>query len=191
MITIYPLRLTALLVCFLYLQACAPILPKETANPLFTVASIDEGAVAVSLTTNSAQLSYLNAIVVEPVLPENNTVKSTNAKPAQYYLRSVKAINRDTHLFAGNLPVGEYNILSITGRNLSSQVGMGMTFTLEIPDLETLGSFEVKPNSLADLGRLIVSAINLKGGVGYKVKRDTRCAKLSWRKDWRCKSSIR
>ena len=145
------------------IQACAVVLPTETNNPVKHPFKPGEGAVVVSITSNAAQLNYVSKITLEQVLPPNYASGTKKATPTQYYLNDIKNINRDTSFLAGNLPAGEYKLVA-----LQAPVGAPGTVSYSLRNFNTsiVGNIVVKPNQISDLGRVVLTAINLNAGIG-------------------------
>src|SRR6185295_14985154 len=68
-------------------------------------------------------------------------------------------VARDTALFVGSLKQGDYTIVRLYDSDARTTFTPGAQST-------TLGSFKVVPGKLTDLGRIVITPLNFKVGVG-------------------------
>jgi len=128
-------------------------------NPKGKMLAPGEGVVVVSITTNTGEVKQFSEIHVTPVVREG---VDPPAIPTEYRLWGVAPeMARDTSLFAGTLPVGEYYISELSYTNLGLRKFIKLKQDGEIP-----GTFTVRAGSVNDLGRLVATPIGIKMLVG-------------------------
>lgn len=149
-------RAVALSLAGLALAGCA--IQHTAKNPLKDSVAVDEGTVIVSVTVNTGEVSQFNRIKVVPV--DNASKPVTN----EYVLwNAVPGLSRDTALFIGVLPAGEYKLQTLFADSVNK--------FLAINDKQAaiIGTFKVQPKATVDLGRMVLTAANFKVVLGRSV----------------------
>lgn len=139
------------------LAACVSITHVE--DPLKLASDSALSPVVISVTTNTGEVRGFDDLSVYRV---EAPPKAGEAKPTMqvFVLRQIaKGLSRDTSVFVGALPPGEYALL-----DMSNQVNR-KSLRLE-GKYDWIGSFAVKPRTPTDLGRLILTPVNLNVVVG-------------------------
>jgi hypothetical protein len=117
------------------------------AQPLAMAAAAqaDRNAIAISITSNTSQIDTFDRLRLQRVGSSQNIELKKNEK----------LISRGTSLFTGTLPAGEYKLsmLADTKTHLNLQLTEKNGF---------IGKFRVNGGGPVDLGRLIVTPINLQ-----------------------------
>lgn len=142
-----------------------------TAPVINTAASPDEkgpgpgeGVVVLSVTGNTSQVNQFDEVRVIRFEPKSDKPAPANAPPqrAQAYVlrQSSRGLARDTAVFAGVLPAGEYYFDRFT--DLDTQRFLALNEVMR----NQLGHFTVSTNTLSDLGRLVLTPANFKVTVG-------------------------
>ena len=159
-------KLASLLAVFALLSGCQS---TNTAGSIsdFQVNRQTSGLVLMSTTVNTGEIPPLSVV----------TVKSLMGKKSEDYLlyNQIGGKSHSTSLFWGSLPAGEYRISKV-----AATIPGGSKY-LNIYDASVLGTFTVKAGEVADLGRLVFSALDLKAGVGrsqYIVSNDELVARF-------------
>jgi hypothetical protein len=125
-----------------FLAACAT--PPTAAGAITTgEARADEATLVLSVTSNSARIQQFTGVEVTRAAAEGRS-------PQTYVVAPVgREVTRDTALFSGRVPEGEYQV---------SRLLFGQSFvTLSPGGRELLGGFRVAPGGLVDLGRLVLT----------------------------------
>ncbi len=121
------------------------------AQPLAMAAAAqaDRNAIAISITSNTSQIDTFDRLRLQRV-GSSQTIELK---------KNEKLISRGTSLFTGALPAGEYKLsmLADTKTHLNLQLTEESGF---------IGKFSVKGGGPVDLGRLVITPINLKVLVG-------------------------
>ncbi|RZI86087.1 MAG: hypothetical protein EOP38_02690 [Rubrivivax sp.] len=126
---------------------CASINVAEL--PSASVDKRNAGIVLVSVTGNTARAGQFDHVVLQPVTD----------KHATYLLKQVsQGLARDTALFVGVLPAGEYSVVRL---DVGTQF---IAFGEQTRD--RLGTIRVKQGGVHDLGRLVVTALNSQVLIG-------------------------
>jgi hypothetical protein len=138
------------------LSACATV--TNAPDPSKTAPTAEQGVVVISVTGNTAQVNQFDQITLRklpgPGGPQSNVRE-------QHILRQVsKGLARDTSLFVGSLPEGEYALERMV------DVDTQRSLYLAEGGRRLIGNFRVKAGALIDLGRLIVTPVNTKVIVG-------------------------
>jgi hypothetical protein len=123
-------------------------------DPLKLTPQSREAAVAVSITSNTGEVSGFSAIKLKRVPPPLKPGES--APPNEYFVmhRVADGMARDTSLFIGALPAGEYRFDELSDGKTMKVLRMWSGAPL-------LGTFHVEAGKPTDLGRLIVTPVNL------------------------------
>lgn len=130
-------------------------------DPLEEPPKANESAVVVSVTGNTTQIASIDSIELTRVSPAESGVTEN------FFLRR-KGLNlsRDTTLFIGVLPAGEYEFSTM--RDSQTQQHLNLSQGMR----RIIGRFVVRDGKPADLGRLILTPVNF----GVVVGRSTRVA---------------
>ncbi|MFC7002896.1 hypothetical protein ACFQMB_16560 [Pseudobowmanella zhangzhouensis] len=162
-------KLASLLAVFALLSGCQS---TNTAGSIsdFQVNRQTSGLVLMSTTVNTGEIPPLSVV----------TVKSLMGKKSEDYLlyNQIGGKSHSTSLFWGSLPAGEYRISKV-----AAAIPTGSKY-LNIDDASVLGTFTVKAGEVADLGRLVFSALDLKAAWGAV---STLCPMTSW---WHASSQL-
>jgi len=145
----------AVLVCIV-LSGCVTV--TRAPLPTTQAPSPNEGIVVVSVTTNSGQVNQFDSIHLVRV---QDAGKSDTGVVAQYILEQVsKGLARDTALFVGVLPAGEYEFQKFSDDDTRKFLA------LKEKSREALGAIRVRAGTLSDLGRIVVTQVNVNVMVG-------------------------
>ncbi len=137
------------LICGLVLPFLLSGCATTVADPLAAPLTAEQSAVAVSITNNTTTADKFDELTVRRL----GTGQEFLLKP------TVKLSSRDTNLFIGVLPAGDYQLVMLRDDSIST--------TLKLQDGPGLtGNFRVVGGAPTDLGRLIVAPINFKALVG-------------------------
>jgi len=136
-------------------SACAPpttVVAAPTASSL----TAGEGVVLVSLTANTARSGQFGSLEVRRAEAPGQPVHD-------YLLTQVsEGLSRDTSLFIGSLPPGEYTFSRLHAGQQFVALGQGSQ--------ALLGRFRVEADQTVDLGRIILTGLNSKILLGRSVK---------------------
>jgi hypothetical protein len=142
------------------LSACVTV--TNAPDPTKTAPTADQGVAVISVTGNTAQVSQFDQITVRK-LPGPNAPTSNVRE--QHILRNVSpGLSRDTALFIGSLPEGEYVLERFVDVDTHRALNLG-----DGPR-RLVGNFRVKGGTLVDLGRLFVTPVNTKVIVGRSAR---------------------
>jgi len=145
----------AVLLC-VALSGCVTV--ARAPMPTTQAPTANEGIVVVSVTTNSGQVSQFDSIHLARV---SDASKSDSGTTSKHILEQVsKGLARDTAVFVGVLPVGEYAF------DRFSDDDTRQFLQLKEKSRETLGTIKVRAGTLSDLGRVIVTQVNFNVLVG-------------------------
>ncbi len=128
--------------------ALALVLPLSAAPAADRELKADEGVVIVSITGNTREVGQFSAVHLRPV-------KGPNApeRRGSRTLGNVAAgVARDTALFIGYVPAGEYELDRFEAPPKILDIGDGAR--------ELLGHLRVEAGKVADLGRIVVTPVN-------------------------------
>lgn len=139
------LRLLCCLVLPAFLSGCATPVP----DPLAVQLTAEQSAVAVSISNNTTTSDRFDELTVRRL----GTDQEFLLKPTG------NLSSRDTTLFIGVLPAGEYQLVML--RDDANSITLKLT---DGPGLT--GNFRVAGGAPTDLGRLVVAPINFKALVG-------------------------
>jgi len=129
-------------------------------DPLTTPPAADESPVVASVTANTGQVYGFDELAVRRLPPPQKV--APGEKPVEpmkefFVLRKVApGMARDTSLYIGTLPEGEYIVSRL------SDFKSRKTLWLARDDGGLLGTFTVKAGHPVDLGRVIITPINQK-----------------------------
>lgn len=155
-------RLAALLACcgVLLLSGCATT--TVAVDPLKLTAVSKETPVAVSITANTGEVNGFSSLTLRRVQPPVKPGES--APPAENFVMNLVApgLARDTSLFIGALPPGEYQFVELNDHVKRKVLRMWSGTPL-------LGTFKVEAGKPTDLGRMIVTPVNLHVVFGRSV----------------------
>lgn len=115
------------------------------------------GTLVASVTINTNEVSQFHSLYLELIQAENPKLKPN----ANYYLvNTLPGLSRDTSLFIGDIPAGIYRLSKMTGGGkYLSLGGSGKAGGLT-------GFVKVQQGKIADLGRIVASAVNSHVFVG-------------------------
>lgn len=170
-------KLLLLLVVIFVATGCATTTTNNAPSPVNKVLGPKEGVVVVSVTGNTAQVNQFDDITVVRVQKNEGSAAadapqslSRGAPPPNapqtprqevYVLsQSTRGLARDTAVFAGVLPEGEYYFDRFSDRD--THLYLPLTETMR----NLLGTFTVSANTLSDLGRIVITPANLSVWVG-------------------------
>lgn len=143
-------RLVALVAAFsvAILAGCATMAPPPSQGPV----SAGHGVVLLSVSGNTARVGQFETVRLRPV--EDNT----GARSPQLLRNVASGLARDTALFVGVVPAGDYTIdrLTIDERFIA----------LSDTSQRQLGTLRVRSGGTADLGRLVIAPVNARVVVG-------------------------
>lgn len=152
----WPARVATLLL----LSACAVV--TTAPDPTKTAPAADQGIAVLSVTGNTAQVSAFDQVTVRKLRDQN---APTSNVVVQHILRNVSpGLARDTALFIGTLPEGDYVLDRMVDVRSNRALNMGAGAQ------ELIGTFRVKAGALVDLGRVIVTPVNSKVIVGRSAR---------------------
>jgi hypothetical protein len=146
--------LAGFFVCSLFLLGgCATT--TIAADPLKLTAQSIESPVAVSITANTGQVAGFTEITLMRAAPA--VKQGEQAPPKEFFVmrRVAPALARDTALFVGAIPPGDYTFYRLRD-------GKSMRFLNLNANSSMLAPFRVEAGKPADLGRMIVTPINEK-----------------------------
>lgn len=145
-------RRGALLIVLAVLTGCAS--NQIARDPVREPPKSGEAVTVVSITINTPQVSAIDGVQLERIKPASET-------KSFFHLRVVApGLARDTSLFVGVLPEGEYQLVRLDHFASQRYLPLGATQTARI------GSFAVAGGRPVDLGRLIVTPVNTNVVVG-------------------------
>jgi hypothetical protein len=139
---------------FSFLAACTTI--TVVPNPLNTTLKANESAAVLSITSNTAQIAGINSIS----LLRKQTIPDSKVTEVYVLSQILPGLSRDTSVFVGVLPAGEYTI----SRMSDSKTNRGLSFTDQMNT--RLGRILISEGKSADLGRLILTPVNSSVIVG-------------------------
>lgn len=134
--------------CAALLTGCATT--EIARDPAKATAAADEGSVLVSVTSNTGQIVQFDTILL------SRQQQSSGPKRSYSLSNALPGLSRDTALFAGLLPAGEYKLQQF----FDTDTQRFLAVTDKQRDL--IGSFTVTPGTTSDLGRIVITDFNLK-----------------------------
>jgi hypothetical protein len=141
-----------------FLAGCATT--SMAPDPARVAPKANDSVVVLSVTGNTAQVGAADSITLLRV-----DTASTGAPSERHVLSQVApGLSRDTSLFVGTLPAGSYRI---------TQMGHAATrqfLTINEAMSERIGRFQVAAGQGVDLGRLLVTPVNLNVVVGRSTR---------------------
>ncbi|ARN18976.1 WD40/YVTN/BNR-like repeat-containing protein [Piscinibacter gummiphilus] len=140
------------------LVGCASV--NQVRDPAKSPPRAGESVVVLSLTGNTAQVTALDEITVRQV----NQVAGSNVTILHVLNQVSKGVSRDTSLFAGVLPEGEYEFTVF--RNHQTQRFLNLNESMR----QRIGKFTVRNGQPVDLGRLILTPVNQLVVVGRSTR---------------------
>jgi len=146
----------ALIAAVLFLAGCAPVVvqaPTAAKPP-----KAKEGTVVVSVTGNTASVSQFDSINIRQYIKPEPGVAPIKG---EYILLQVsEGLARDTSLFVGAVPEGDYVFDKLSDSKTRKFI------QLTDKSVERLGIFRVKAGAVSDLGRIVVTALNTRVLIG-------------------------
>lgn len=152
-----PARRACALLAALLLAGCVTV--ARAPDPLETAPAANESAVVVSVTGNSAQVAAIDEIELTRVTPAD-----ANLTEKYVLRRKVEGLSRDTSLFIGVVPAGEYELTTL--RDNSTRQFLNLSATMR----RMVGRFAVRDGKPADLGRLVMTPVNTRVVVGRSAR---------------------
>lgn len=151
------LRILVLLSLSLALSACGTI--STAPDPLSSEHRDDSSMVVVSITSNTAQVSGFDGLLVK------QTNVSGNATVKFFALNQIiPDLARDTSVFVGMLHEGEYEFDQFTDSKSKRKLELGTG------GRQLLGRFKVTRGKAVDLGRLVLTPANTRVIMGRSIK---------------------
>lgn len=153
-----PLRHLLAVAALAILTGCAAKGPVVAADPLRMAPTASQSVIVVSVTSNTGQVSGFDEIILRK-LPAGGqqTQPAADAKVEEErfsLLRVAAGISRDTMLFMGVLPVGQFEMVTLSDSRSRKFLN------LHNSGRSTLGPFTVTAGRSVDLGRLILTPLN-------------------------------
>lgn len=150
-------RLAALACCAtgLLLGGCA--INTKVADPLKMTAQSEGSPVAVSITANTHEISGFDTIKLRRVVAGEKRGDIKLVAENLVMTKVAPGMARDTSLFIGALPPGEYEFVEL--------IDIRSNKLLHVYS-RTVGSFKVETGKSTDLGRLVVSRANFSVDFG-------------------------
>ena len=140
----------------LLVAGCAPVVVK--APTAVTPMKGKEGSVVVSVTGNTARVSQFDSITIKQYIKPEPGIAPIKA---EYILNQVsEGLARDTSLFVGAVPEGDYVFEKISDNKTRKYIAFNQA------TVDRLGIFHVKAGSVSDLGRLVVTGVNSRVLIG-------------------------
>jgi hypothetical protein len=146
----------ALIAAVLFLAGCAPVVVQAptAAKPPKT----KEGTVVVSVTGNTARVSQFDSINIKQYIKSEPGIAPIKG---EYILLQVsEGLARDTSLFVGAVPEGDYVFDQLSDSKTRKFIQLNEKW------VERLGIFHVKAGAVSDLGRIVVTALNTRVIIG-------------------------
>jgi hypothetical protein len=154
MMTIPTLRYAAKIVslaAFSVLVGCGTVVVGDPLLP----ANAKLSPVVVSITSNTGEIRGFDQITLTKILPPR---KDGLREEETFILNQVvPGMARDTSLFIGSLPPGDYSFTSMVATPVKKRLALNE---------KMLGKFTVHPGKSVDLGRLLLTPVNTKVIVG-------------------------
>jgi hypothetical protein len=141
--------LRLLLALSVLLASCATTAPPPSQGQV----GAGEGIVVLSVTGNTGQVGQFSGANLRPIDPVGGPIR-----PLQLLRNVAAGLARDTALFIGVVPAGDYTLDRLTVDNRYLAFGAGT--------LELIGTIRVKAGAVNDLGRVVVTPINARVLVG-------------------------
>lgn len=120
-------------------------------DPVTQGARADEGTVVVSVTLNTGEVTQFDVISLLRVQPGTGEPEKGGPQRLFQLSNTLQGLSRDTALFTGVLPAGEYRLSSL------SDVQTQKYLMLNEAQAALTGNFTVQPGSTVDLGRLVLT----------------------------------
>lgn len=152
-LTFFKIKTLLALALLLSMVGCA----TTASDPLKSPPNASESTIVASVTSNTSQVTAADSIELLRVSKDENGFSQS------YTLKQVvKGLARDTSLFIGVIPAGEYEF-----KQFSS---FPQYVTLSAENRALIGRILVKPGQKIDLGRLILTPVNTKVIIGRSNK---------------------
>ena len=148
----FPAVPVARLCCALFLLAglAGCQITQTVSDPVRSQPSAGESPVVVSITSNTARLESFDTLELSRLNPQGMAGAVQSLVIQTYVLRrAAPGMARDTSLFVGSLPAGEYYL---------SKLHNGQTM-LRLGSASSIGAFSVTAGTPVDLGRIILTPI--------------------------------
>lgn len=136
------------------LSACASVTKVE--DPLSLGAGSQLSPVVISITTNTGEVSGSDSLAVYRIRPAG----AAGGLDEIYVLKQIATgMSRDTSLFVGSLPPGQYALANLSDSKHNKMLRMQGKYSW-------IGAFEIRERTPADLGRLLLTPVNRHVVVG-------------------------
>lgn len=134
---------------------------QTVSDPVRSQPSAGESPVVVSITSNTAQLESFDTLELTRLLPSGMAGAVQSLVRQNYSLRrAAPGMARDTSVFIGTLPAGDYYL---------SKLHNGQTM-LKLGSASSIGSFTVAADTPVDLGRVIITPMASRILVGRSAR---------------------
>ena len=142
----------------LLLGACNTV--TRAPDPIKDAPRADAATVIVSITANTTLVRGFNNLIVQQVTPSG-----AQKAGEQHALNQIApGLSRDTALFVGMLPEGEYEFAHFSDTTSNRRIDLGAG------SRELIGRFKVARGQTVDLGRLVLTPVSVKVVIGRSVK---------------------
>lgn len=139
----------------------------QAPDPLKTPPKPGQSNVVVSITSNTAQVGAFDTLELLRIQPAGQTVTETHLLN-----RILPGLARDTSMFIGVLPEGDYELSTLRHTATRQYLAFGTE------QRQRLGRIAVRGGLPVDLGRLIVTPINTRVLVGRSARVQSNAALL-------------
>lgn len=137
------------------LTACSAVSINQVRDPLRAPPTAIESAVVLSVSSNTTDVRSIDEITLRRVTAATPKHPMENTLGNHFVLNQVaRGMARDTTLFIGVLPAGEYEFVRFTDTSTKKYVD------LHEASQKRLGRFTVTGGRSIDLGRLIITPVN-------------------------------
>ncbi len=142
----------------LVLSACNTV--SRAPDPIKDAPRADASTVIVSITTNTDLVQGFNGLIVQRVA----TVDHQKADDQHALNQIALGLSRDTSLFTGMLPEGEYEFAQLSDSTHARRI------ELTAGGRGLIGRFKVVRGQTIDLGRLVLTPLNVNVIMGRSAK---------------------
>lgn len=148
---------SSMLLAGLLLTGCVSV--HTAKDPLKSAAKPDEGVVLLSVTVNTGEVAAFQSISL--TRDQDPPAKKSGVERSYALNNLLPGLSRDTSLFIGTLPAGDYQFKTLNA--------LGKFLNVSDRQRAMLGSFKVEPGKVTDLGRIVLTAVNFGVVVGRSV----------------------
>jgi hypothetical protein len=131
----------------LWLGGCATVVTAQ--DPLKKAPTADQSVVVIGITGNTSQVGATDSITLK-----RNNPADPKADETHILRQIVPGVSRDTSLFVGTLPTGEYEFVSFDFSATRQFLRFSDTMRARV------GNFAVTGGKPVDLGRLVTTPLN-------------------------------